>query len=201
MSLRNRFSSPMPKLSTVEAKEPYTVIVTWKEGRRLGRQDVIDLTPIIESYKIFRPLRNNPDLFRAVRKNEYGNTVLWGPEESDLELTANTLEKLAEETLTKEDFKRFLGQYRLTHAEAAAVLGRSRRTIELYLSGVPIPRVVSLACYGFVARNQGIRDLLAPTQTRVTPDQTVTVTRDTIDTRVRPASSPNQPLHEITSAG
>ena len=89
----------------------------------------------------------------------------------------------------------------LTHAGAAAILGRCRRQIENYLSGdEPIPRVVTLACYGYVGRRQGIRDLLLPTQTQVAEIPEVTGSRGTSDTLVKFENSIRQASPELTSA-
>ena len=131
------------------------VEVTWSEGARAGRTDVLDLTPLVGSYKVYRPLRSNSDLFATAHLIENGDVVAWdGP---DLEMTAELIEMLAEQSMTPADFERFLVRNGLTHAAAAALLGRSRRQIENYLHVGPIPRIVALACFGyeaFVARDR-----------------------------------------------
>jgi hypothetical protein len=110
---------------------------------------VLDLTPLIGSYKVYRPLRGNPDLFATARLIEDGDVVAWdGP---DLQMTAELIETLAEQAMTPEDFARFLAKNNLTHEAAAALLGRSRRQIEYYLKRGPIPRVMALACFGYEA--------------------------------------------------
>ena len=57
--------------------------------------------------------------------------------------------------MTPEDLRGFIAHQNLTHAAVAALLGYSRRQIELYLSGAqPIPRVVALACHAIKLRSE-----------------------------------------------
>jgi hypothetical protein len=143
---------PMPKIAALEAVKHLVVKVTWSEGIRSGRTDIVDLSPMINSLKLYRPLRNDEDLFRAARLIEGGRIVAWNEQ---VDMAADSVEALAEETMTGKDLKDFLRTYDLTHQEAAVQLGRSRRQIENYLSNSePIPRVVVLACFGLVARKR-----------------------------------------------
>jgi hypothetical protein len=141
--------SPTPRIAAIRVTGPNTLEINWTEGSRAGRTEVLDLTPLVGSYKVYRPLRGNPELFATARLIEEGDVVAWdGP---DLEMTAELIETLAEQTMTPDDFARFLSRNKLTHEAAAALLGRSRRQIEYYLRRGPIPRVVALACFGYEA--------------------------------------------------
>jgi hypothetical protein len=124
--------------------------VRWKAGNRFGRTDIIDLSPIVNSFKYYRQIRDE-STFRTLHLIDDGFAVGWLNDK--VEMASTSIERLAEETLTSADFRKFIELNNLTHAEAAAILGRSRRQIENYLSGdEEIPRVVALACFGFVAR-------------------------------------------------
>ena len=139
----------MARLAGIRVVGNSSLAIDWAEGVRAGRSDVLDLTPLIGSYKVYRPLRENPNLFKTAHLVEDGDVVAWdGP---DLEMTAELVETLAEQSMTPDDFARFLSRNRLTHEGAAALLGRSRRQIEYYLKRGPIPRVVALACFGYEA--------------------------------------------------
>jgi hypothetical protein len=116
---------------------------------------------LIDAFKVYRPLRENAELFETVHVIEDGDAIGWGEGEA-IEMSATSIERLAEEVMSAEEFRSFLRAYNLTHGAAAAMLGRSRRQIENYLSGEPIPRVVVLACYGFVARRGWQRPTLEP---------------------------------------
>jgi hypothetical protein len=141
--------APMARIARIRVIGPTTVEINWSEGARAGRTDVLDLTPLIGSYKVYRPLRGNVDLFATAHLIEDGDVVAWdGP---DLEMTGELIETLAEQTMTPEDFGHFLARNNLTHEAAAALLGRSRRQIEYYLQRGPIPRIVALACFGYEA--------------------------------------------------
>jgi hypothetical protein len=139
----------MARIGGVRAIEPNRLEISWTEGRRAHRKDVIDLSPILGSYKVYRPLRDNGELFSTARLIEHGDVVAWdGP---DLEISADLLEALAEETMTSDDFSAFLKRNGLTQDAAAALLGRSRRQIGYYLTSGALPRVVALACFGYEA--------------------------------------------------
>lgn len=148
---------PMPKIAKIEVVRHLIMRVSWSGGIRTNRTDVVDLSPMINSLKHYRPLRNNEEFFRTAHLTEDGRILAWG-DDDQIDMSADSIEELAEETMTAEDLRGFLVVYKLTHNEAAAQLGRSRRQIENYLSSTePIPRVVVLACFGLAARKQLIR--------------------------------------------
>lgn len=140
---------PMARIATIRVVGPSRLEINWSEGSRAGRQDCVDLTPLIWSYKIYRPLRNDPALFATAHVIEDGDAIAWGG--PDLEMSADMIEALAEEEMTPEEFAQFLKRNGLTQEAAAALLGRTRRMIGYYLSSGPIPRVVALACIGYEA--------------------------------------------------
>ena len=137
---------PLPRMATVQPLSDYVLRVKWAEGPRAGREDLVDVSPAIFSYKIYRPLRAE-SLFLTGVIAEDGDAVTWGKE--DLMMSADTIQSLAQESWTPKEFVEFLSRNRLTQEAAAALLGRSRRQIATYATIGPIPRVVALACYGF----------------------------------------------------
>ncbi|GJE81551.1 DUF2442 domain-containing protein [Methylorubrum thiocyanatum] len=147
MSATDRITvgEPLPRLASVVAGGPYEVALTWAEGARVGRSDVVDLAPIILTYKVFRPLREDAAQFRAVRLGEGGRSIVW-PDDADLDIGADSLEGLAEETMTNADFAAFLQRHGLTYDAAAAHLGISRRMVAYYAKSHAVPRVLALAC-------------------------------------------------------
>jgi hypothetical protein len=152
---------PMPKIATIEVQDHLVVRVTWAVGARVGRTDVVDLSPMIHSLKHYRPLREDRALFRTLHLIEDGRILAWGDDDR-IDMAADSLEELAEETMTPDDLRDFLKANDLTHAEAAALLDRSRRQIENYLSGrEPIPRLFVLACFGLMARRQVLSEPVA----------------------------------------
>ena len=148
---------PMPQIERIEPVEHLILRVTWSAGIRARRTDLIDLSPLINSLKFYRPLREDRVLFRAVHLIENGRILAWG-DDDNIDMGADSVEQLAEETMTADDFRAYLRSNNLTHTEAAALLGRSRQQIENYLSGSePIPRVFVMACYGLTARKLLLR--------------------------------------------
>jgi hypothetical protein len=127
------------------------VAVTWRAGRRRERADVVDLSPLIDTLKFYAPIRKNSEIFETVRVIDDGYAIAWG--NGSIDMSAASVERLAEETMTGKDFCDFLRRHSLTHQAAAAVLGRSKRSIENYLQyETLLPRVMALACIGYEAR-------------------------------------------------
>lgn len=137
---------PLPRMASVRFLPHYSLEVRWAEGPRKGRLDLVDVSPAIFSYKVYRPLRNER-LFLHGTLVEDGDAVSWGND--DLMMSADTIQSLAQESWSSADFANFLERMKLTQEAAAAILGRSRRQIATYATQGPIPRVVTLACYGF----------------------------------------------------
>ncbi|MCJ2071562.1 DUF2442 domain-containing protein [Methylobacterium sp. J-030] len=137
---------PLPKLaSVVPADRPYTVIVTWAAGARLGCTDKVDLAPVIFTFKVFRPLRDGSVPFDAVRLGAWGGSIRWEGND-DLEIGAETIEELAAAAMTNVEFSDFLRRNGLTLDAAAAHLGIARRRVAYFAKDREIPRYIALAC-------------------------------------------------------
>lgn len=137
----------MPRVASIRPLSACKVEVAWAAGHRAGKREVIDLAPIIGTYTVFRPLRNNDALFGTVKVIDGGSVVAWDGD--DLELSADALEDLAEQTMTPSEFTAFMKRFDLTETAIAAILGYSRRQIGYFKTTGPIPRVVALACKGY----------------------------------------------------
>jgi hypothetical protein len=148
---------PMPSIARLQVVDHLIVRVEWSAGIRRGRTDMVDLSPMICTLKVYRPLRENEKLFRTVHLIEDGRVLAWG-DDDEIDMAADSVEELAEETMTPDDLRNFLRDNNLTQSEAAALLDRSRRQILNYLSGdEPIPRGFVLSCFGLLARKQMLR--------------------------------------------
>jgi hypothetical protein len=143
----------MPRIGRARAAGGSRVRVLWARGERSGVTEVVDLSPLIDQYKLYAPLRGDPEAFDTVRITDDGEALEWL--DGAIDVPATSIERLAREQMTGEEFRDFLERNRLTRRAAAAELGRSLRAIQLYLrSREPIPRVVALACRGFEAGRQ-----------------------------------------------
>jgi hypothetical protein len=135
----------MPRVGSVQADSDYSIRVTWLGDVDPSFPTTIDLAPIILTYKFYRPLRDNPQLFRTVHVSNNGTAIAWGNDEIDMPATA--IEHLASEVMQTSDFRAWLEKNRLTLDAAAAQLGISRRLAAYFASGEkPIPRYIALAC-------------------------------------------------------
>jgi len=139
----------MARIAAIRVAGPASLEISWADGARAGRTDQVDLTSVIGTYKVYRPLRNNPELFASAHVVDEGYAVAWNG--FDVDMSAETIETVAEESMKPTEFAAFLDRNGLTQEAAAALLGRSRRQIGYYLRPGPVPRVVALACVGYEA--------------------------------------------------
>jgi hypothetical protein len=82
--------APLARIAKIRVVGPGTLEITWAQTTRGGRADVLDLTAPIGSYKVYRPLRGNADLFATAHLVEDGEVVAW--DAPDLEMTAEPIE-------------------------------------------------------------------------------------------------------------
>ncbi|MGO9739998.1 MAG: helix-turn-helix domain-containing protein [Roseiarcus sp.] len=140
----------LPRIVAVAVGDgPVTLRVRWD----LGDETVVDVSQMIEAFRIYEPLRRDPDLFGRVRAGEHGTDIVWS---DDIDMSADTLWRLAQEqsgaTLSPEAFRRWRERHAFTLDGAATALGISRRMVGYYEQGKkPIPRVVALATRGLEA--------------------------------------------------
>jgi acyl dehydratase len=94
---------PLPRISGVRPVEGLAVAITWASGRRAGRTDVVDLAPVVKTLRFYRPLRHDAALFANVTVTEDGSALAW--DGGRLDMAATTVERLAAETMSAEDFR------------------------------------------------------------------------------------------------
>ncbi|MBM3602711.1 MAG: helix-turn-helix transcriptional regulator [Alphaproteobacteria bacterium] len=134
----------LPRIASVSVGEnPFTLRIAWAQGG----WDVVDISYQINVFRLYEPLRHQPELFQSVRVGDQGTDIVWT---DDIDMAADTLWRLAREqsgfTMTAEAFRQWRKQQSYTLDDAAAALGISRRMIAYYDHGDrPIPRVVALA--------------------------------------------------------
>jgi hypothetical protein len=140
-----RVGDPMPRLASVAHHDGLEVAVSWSSGLRAGKADVVDLVPAIMTYKVYRPLRDDPELFKSVHLTADSTAIAWGTDDG-IDMAATTVERLAEETMTSSDFRAWLERHAFTYEVAAAQLGISRRLVGYYAGKRRVPRYIVLAC-------------------------------------------------------
>jgi DNA-binding XRE family transcriptional regulator len=134
----------LPRIvSVAPAAADLTLTIKWNTGE----ETLVDVSGIINSFRLYAPLRQSPKLFRRARVGEHGADIVWA---DDLDMSNDTLWRLAREqsgaTMTAEAFRRWRARRAYTLDAAARALGLSRRIIAYYEKGErPIPRVVALA--------------------------------------------------------
>jgi len=134
----------LPRIESVAARsKPLTLRIRWNTGD----DTPVDVTGIVDSFRLYSPLRNDPELFCQAKVGEFGADVVWP---GGLDMSNDTLWRLAQEqadvTMTAEAFRRWRERRAFTLDTAARALGISRRMVAYYEKGErPIPRVVALA--------------------------------------------------------
>lgn len=140
---------PLPRILSVKAGEkPYTLCIQWNQGKA---ESIIDVSKVLETFKVYAPLRESHKLFQSVQVGEYGTDIVWS---NELDMSADTLWRLAQEqsgmTMSADAFRKWRSKHNYTLDDAAAALGISRRMVAYYEQGKrPIPRVVALATLAF----------------------------------------------------
>jgi hypothetical protein len=134
----------LPRIVAVSTGEkPHTLRIRWERGG----ENIVDVSALLQQFRVYAPLRQNAALFQRVRVGEHGTDIIWSEE---LDMAADTLWRLAQEqsavTMSAEDFRHWRQQNDFTLDDAASALGISRRMAAYYDHGdKPIPRVVALA--------------------------------------------------------
>ena len=142
--------SKPPRIESVKAIGSESLRVVWSTGEDLP----VDVSRLVRRYKLYTPLRE-ARLFKKVRADEWGHSVLWP---GNIDMSADTLYELAREQAGEwgpESFDAWMQRNGLSLSAAADALDMTRRMIAHYRTGSrPIPRVVALACEGWEARHR-----------------------------------------------
>jgi hypothetical protein len=92
---RARLTMPkktLPRIVAVGAdkKNPSTLRIRWDKAD----ESVVDVSGLIETFRVYEPLRRSPELFAQARLGEHGADVVWS---DDIDMSADTLWRLAQE--------------------------------------------------------------------------------------------------------
>ncbi len=134
----------LPRLVSIAPMDGFNVAVTWHAGTRAKEREIVDLAPLVARYKVYAPLRDDPDLFRTVRLHEHRYGVTWG--DGSIDMGASTIADVSDEAMTADDFSAFMDRHNFTLDRVAAELGISRRMAAYYKKEHRVPRTVALAC-------------------------------------------------------
>jgi Protein of unknown function (DUF2442) len=93
----------LPRIAAVSAgAKPVTLRIRWDRGD----ESVVDVSGLIETFRVYAPLRHSRELFRQARVGEHGTDVVWNGE---IDMAALTLWRLAQKqsglTLSPEAFR------------------------------------------------------------------------------------------------
>ncbi len=137
----------LPRIVAVSAdKKPLVLYVQWNNETKTH----VDISSVVNRFRVYEPLRNDPELFQHVQLGDYGTDIIWN---NDIDMSAQTLWRLSQEqaglTMSPDAFRIWRESKAFTLDAAAAALGLSRRMVAYYEQGAkPIPRIVALATRG-----------------------------------------------------
>jgi Protein of unknown function (DUF2442) len=81
----------LPRIAAVTpGGQPMTLRISWDKGE----ESLVDVSGMIENFRVYMPLRQSPELFRQVRLGDYGTEIVWTDE---IDMAADTLWRLAQE--------------------------------------------------------------------------------------------------------
>ena len=91
----------LPRLASVRSVDGNRrlIAIRWAVGPRAGRSETVDLSPLIDCYKLYAPLRGDHTLFATVHLLNEGTAIAWGKDD-EIDMSAASIERLAEETMT-----------------------------------------------------------------------------------------------------
>jgi hypothetical protein len=130
--------APLPRLASAVPLDGRKLRVRFEDGR----EKTVDLAPVLESRRFYKPLRDDDTLFRAFRISEYRDAIEW---REDLDLSAVRLDALPEAEFTNAEFRAAMDRMGMTLDGMAEALEISRRLIADYRKDKRIPRHIGLA--------------------------------------------------------
>lgn len=139
-----------PAILAVRIVAPLMLELDWSTKETLR----LNLAPLVRKLAAFAPLKT-PAVFAKVRVDDWGHALEWP---KGLDMGADRLYELSREQAglpTASQFNEWMEQHHLSLTDAANVLGMTRRMMTYYRTGSrPIPKVVMLACKGWVAESR-----------------------------------------------
>ena len=61
---------PIPRLASIRVTGPCSLEVCWAEGERAGVTDLVDLAPVVGSYRVYKALRDDAERLPVPRRRE-----------------------------------------------------------------------------------------------------------------------------------
>lgn len=133
-----RVGPALPRIAAAQPLDGRKVAVTW----RSGASKIVDLTPALESRRIYIPLRDDDALFATLRVSEHGDAIEW---DGGLDFSAIWLDRLPPIAFDNADFRKAMADLDMSLDGMAAQLEISRRLVADYRKDKPIPRYIALA--------------------------------------------------------
>src|SRR5215212_694717 len=91
-------SEPLRQIvSVAPAAKALTLRISWNNGK----ETLVNVSALVNTYRFYTPLRENDGLFRQVRVGEYGVDIVWP---DGIDMSADTLWRLAQEQANLKDY-------------------------------------------------------------------------------------------------
>ena len=138
----------LPRIKAAATPEPFTLRIRWDNGD----ESAVDVSGLIERFRVYEPLRAPPRSCSAKRMPATSEPTLYGRTTSTCRPTPSGASRKEQSgrTMSAEEFREWRERKALALHGAVRALGVSRRAVAYYEAG-PIPRVVALAIRGLDA--------------------------------------------------
>ena len=81
----------LPRIVAVSAGEkPFTLQIVWDEGD----ESVVDVSGLMETFRVYETVRHSPRLFSEVRLGDEGTDIVWS---DGVDMSAHTLWRVGRE--------------------------------------------------------------------------------------------------------
>ena len=128
----------LPRIIRAEPLQRRLIRVEFKTGE----SRIVDLAPVLESRRIFIPLRKDDSLFAQLSVNEDGNALEWPGE---IEISAVWIYRLPGVEFSNTQFREAMDNLGFSLDGMANALGISRRQVADFRKDKPVPRAIALA--------------------------------------------------------
>lgn len=137
----------LPRILSAEPETARQISIVWTSGDR----KTVDLAPVLQSRRIYIPLRTDEALFRTLKVSPFGDAIEWA---DGTDISAVWLSKLPSTLFDNQDFIEAMEKLGMSLDGMALTLDISRRLVADYRKNKPIPRHIAYATRYLVERSE-----------------------------------------------
>lgn len=134
----------LPRIQSVSVQGPAVLGVTWSDRP----YEIVNLAGWIATGDETLAALRDDAMFATARLGDYGTSVAWGDEDSDLAIDAYHLRQITDEQrpFRRHDIVSWQARTNFSNQEAASFLGLALSTWNTYKAGASIPAHIGMLC-------------------------------------------------------